>query len=318
MKKATPRHRAEYALVAIVRAVVRMLPDVLSRAIGTVIGLTFYAVDRAHRRVAIDQLRAAFPTREPAECRAIARATFAHFGRLLVALLRFSTLRPDEIRARVEFEGEDRVRHALATGRGVLIVTGHFGFWELQGMAHPLVLPPLSVLARPLDNPLLHDLLEQARRATGNRVIYRQGAVRSILRALAGNECVAVLIDQHIATSEAVKVDFFNRPVSTTSAVATLALRTGAPLVPAFALPLSGGRYRMIYETPVELPPADSADPIHDITQRCTDVLEMYVRRHPHLWLWMHRRWRDLEPEAVTVPGMFPAAASDESEPAEP
>ena len=318
MKKATLRHRAEYTLVVIVRGVVRLLPDVLSRAIGTVIGLTFYAVDRAHRRVAIHQLRAAFPTREPAECRAIARATFAHFGRLLVALLRFSTLRPDQIRARVEFEGEDRVRHALAAGKGVLIFTGHFGFWELQGLAHPLVLPPLSVLARPLDNPLLHDLLEQARRATGNRVIYRQGAVRSILRALSADECVAVLIDQHIATSEAVKVDFFNRPVSTTSAVATLALRTGAPLVPAFALPLSGGRYRMIYETPVELPPADSADPIHDITQRCTDVLEMYVRRHPHLWLWMHRRWRDLEPEAATVPGMFPAAASDESEPAEP
>jgi Kdo2-lipid IVA lauroyltransferase/acyltransferase len=318
VKTATLRHRAEYALVAIVRGVVRMMPDFVSRGLGTFIGLTFYAIDRTHRRVAINQLRAAFPTREAAECQAIARATFAHFGRLLVALLRFSTLRPDQIRARVEFEGEDRVRHALATGNGVLIFTGHFGFWELQGLAHPLVLPPLSVLARPLDNPLLHDLLEQARRATGNRVIYRQGAVRSILRALSADECVAVLIDQHIATSEAVKVDFFNRPVSTTSAVATLALRTGAPLVPAFALPLSGGRYRLIYETPVELPPADTTDPIRDLTQRCTDVLEMYVRRHPHLWLWMHRRWRDEEPEAVGVPGMFPAAASDESEPAEP
>jgi KDO2-lipid IV(A) lauroyltransferase len=318
VKKATLRHRAEYGLVVIVRGAVRILPDMLSRALGTFIGLTFYSIDRAHRRLAINQLRAAFPTREPAECRAIARATFAHFGRLLVALLRFSTLQPDQIRSRVEFEGEDRVRHALATGKGVLIFTGHFGFWELQGLAHPLVLPPLSVLARPLDNPLLHDLLERSRRATGNRVIYRQGAVRSILRALAADECVAVLIDQHIATSEAVKVDFFDRPVSTTSAVAALALRTGAPLVPAFALPLSGGRYRLIYETPVELPPADTSDPVRDLTQRCTDVLEMYVRRHPHLWLWMHRRWRDEAPEAVMVPGMFPAAASDESEPAEP
>jgi KDO2-lipid IV(A) lauroyltransferase len=318
VKKATLRHRAEYGLVVIVQSVVRVLPDAMTRAIGTFIGLTFYAIDGAHRRLAVSQLRAAFPTRDPAECRAIARATFAHFGRLLVALLRFSTLGPDQIRARVEFEGEDRVRHALGAGKGALIFTGHFGFWELQGLAHPLVLPPMSVLARPLDNPLLHDLLERARRATGNRVIYRQGAVRSILRALSADECVAVLIDQHIATSEAVKVDFFNRPVSTTSAVATLALRTGAAVVPAFALPLSGGRYRLIYEPPVELPPADTADPIRDLTQRCTDVLEMYVRRHPHLWLWMHRRWRDQEPEAVTVPGMFPAAASDDSEPAEP
>jgi KDO2-lipid IV(A) lauroyltransferase len=315
---ATLRHRLEYALVVVVRGIVRLLPDALSRALGTVIGLTFYAIDRAHRRLAVDQLRAAFPTREPAECRAIGRATFAHFGRLLVALLRFSTLTPDQIRARVEFDGDDRIRAALAAGRGAIVFTGHFGYWELHGMAHALVLPPMSVLARPLDNPFLHQLLERARRVTGNRVIYRQGAIRRILRALAADECVAILIDQHIATSEAVKVDFFDRPVRTTSALAMLALRTGAPLVPAFALPLAGGRYRLIYETPVELPPADTADPIRELTQRCTDVLEMYVRRHPHLWLWMHRRWRDEAPEAASVPGMFPAAAPDESEPAEP
>jgi Kdo2-lipid IVA lauroyltransferase/acyltransferase len=315
---ATFRHRIEYALVLTVRGIVRLLPDALSRALGTVIGLTFYTIDGAHRRVATDQLRAAFPTREPAECRAIARATFAHFGRLLVALLRFSTLTPDQIRARVEFDGDDRVREALAAGKGAIVFTGHFGYWELHGLAHALVLPPMSVLARPLDNPYLHDFLERARLVTGNRVIYRQGAIRRILRALAADECVAILIDQHIATSEAVKVDFFNRPVSTTSALAMLALRTGAPLVPAFALPLAGGRYRLIYETPVELPTAEAADPIRELTQRCTDVLEMYVRRHPHLWLWMHRRWRDEAPEATSVPGMFPAAASDESEPADP
>ena len=318
MKPATYRHRVEYALVVIVRGIVHVLPDAFSRALGTVIGLSFYAIDGAHRRLAITQLREAFPTREPAECRAIARATFAHFGRLLVALLRFSTLTADQIRTRVEFEGDDRVRAALATGKGAIVFTGHFGYWELHGLAHALVLPPMSVLARPLDNPLLHEFLERARCLTGNRVIYRQGALRRILRALAADECVAILIDQHVATSDAVKVDFFNRPVSTTSAIAMLALRTGAPLVPAFALPLAGGRYRLIYETPVELPPAETADPVRELTQRCTDVLEMYVRRHPHLWLWMHRRWRDEEPDTAGVPGMFPAAASDESEPAEP
>jgi len=317
VKQPSVRHRLEYALVVVVRGIIRILPDALGRALGTFIGLTFYAVDRAHRRVAITQLRAAFPTREPAECRAIARATFAHFGRLLVALLKFSTLTPAEMRTRVEFEGDDRMRHALAGGKGVIIVTGHFGYWELHGMAHALVLPPMSVLARPLDNPLLHDLLERARCVTGNKVIYRQRALRRILRALSAGECVAVLIDQHIQAADAVKVDFFNRPVSTTAAVATLALRTGAPLVPAFALPLAGGRYRLIYEPPVELPSADASDPVRELTQRCTDVLEMYVRRHPHLWLWMHRRWREDQPEAMAVPGMFPAAASDDSEPVE-
>jgi KDO2-lipid IV(A) lauroyltransferase len=296
----TLRYRLEYGLVLVMRAIVRVLPDASARGLGSFVGLFFYAVDRSHRRLAIRQLRAAFPTRSEAECRAVARATFAHFGRLLVVLLKFSTLSADQIRERVEFEGEDRVQAALSRGHGAIIFTGHFGYWELQGLAQPLVLPSLSVLARPLDNPYLHLLLEKMRTATGNRVIYRRGALRRVLRALNANECVAILIDQHIQGSDAVRVDFFNR--------------TGAPLIPAFALPLARGRYRLIYEHPIDLPPPGSADPVHDLTQRCTDVLEMYVRRFPDLWLWMHRRWRDAGDDATPMPGMFPAAASDERE----
>jgi KDO2-lipid IV(A) lauroyltransferase len=104
-------------------------------------------------------------------------------------------------------------------------------------------------------------------------------------------------------------VDFFNRPAATTSAVATLALRTGAPVVPLFALPIGGGRYRMVYEHPVVPPPPDTPDAIHEFTQRCTDVLEMYVRRNPELWLWMHRRWRDDENTGGRE--LFPATAPD-------
>jgi KDO2-lipid IV(A) lauroyltransferase len=301
-------------MVVVVRWLIGWLPEAFGRGLGTAIGLAFYAIDRRHRRLAVDQLRAAFPVRPQAECQAIARATFVHFGRSLVALLRFSTLSPDAIKARVEFEGEDRVRAALAAGHGAIVFSGHFGFWELQGLAHGLVLSRLSVLARPLDNPWLHDLLEYMRRRTGNQVIYRQGALRRVLRALDANECVAILIDQHIHGADAVPVDFFNRPAATTTALATLSLRTGAPLVPAFALPLPGGRYRLVYEHVVEPPGPASPDPIRELTQRCTDVLEMYVRRHPHLWLWMHRRWRDPRPEHATIPGMFPAAARDEGE----
>ena len=93
--------------------------------------------------------------------------------------------------------------------------------------------------------------------------------------------------------------------------LAALALRTGAPVVPVFALPLPGGRYRLIYEHPVPPPDPDAPDAIREFTQRCTDVLEMYVRRHPSQWLWMHRRWRDAQVSAAT-PGMFPPARADE------
>jgi Kdo2-lipid IVA lauroyltransferase/acyltransferase len=311
LTESTPklRHRVEYAALVAVLAVVRVLPMRAVLAVGALLGGTFHAIDGGHRRLALANLRAAFPLRTDGECRAIARGMFAHFGRLLMVLLKFSTMTREQMLGAVEFEGEERVRQAHRAGRGVLLYTGHFGFWEINALVHALVLQPMAVLARPLDNPLLHDLLESVRRSTGNTVIYRRGAIRRVLRALAANQAVAVLIDQHIQTSDAVFVNFFNRPAATTSALAALALRTGAPVLPVFALPLPGGRFRMVYEHPVDPPATDDPDAIREFTQRCTDVLEMYVHRYPHLWLWMHRRWRDVGPESV--PGMFPSANSE-------
>jgi KDO2-lipid IV(A) lauroyltransferase len=293
-------------------AVVRVLPMRAVLGAGSLLGLAFHALDGAHRRLALRNLEAAFPVRGSAERRGIARGMFSHFGRLLMVLLKFSTMAPAAMLRSVEFEGEERVRAAHANGQGVLLFTGHFGFWEINALVHALVLSPMSVLARPLDNPLLHDLLESVRRSTGNAVIYRRGAIRRVLRALDANQAVAVLIDQHIQSADAVYVDFFNRPAATTSALAALALRTGAPVVPVFALPLPGGRFRMVYEHAVEPPPSDDPDAIREFTQRCTDVLEMYVRRYPELWLWMHRRWRDVEAGGPPVAGMFPAASHEE------
>ena len=285
-------------------AAVRLLPMRGVLAAGSLLGRAFYLLDKPHRRLAVDNLQTAFPLRSREECVAISRRMFEHFGQLLMVLLKFSTLTPQQMLAHVEFDGEDRVRAAHAQGRGVLLFTGHFGFWEINALVHALVLKPMHVLARPLDNPLLHDLLERVRSRTGNGVIYRRGAIRKVLRALAANQAVAVLIDQHMH-ADAVYVDFFNRQAATTSALAALALKTGAPVLPVFALPLPGGRFRMVYEHPVEPPPADDPEAIKQFTQRCTDVLEMYVRRYPDLWLWMHRRWRDV-PGVEDVGGMFP------------
>lgn len=295
-----------------VGGVVRALPRRAARACGTGIGWAFYTCDRSHRRLALRNLEAAFPVRSAGERAAIARGVFVHFGRLLVELLCFSTLSREKMSSLIEFEGAERVRHAMMQGKGVLLFTGHFGFWEIHALAHSLGLAPMSVLARALDNPYLDALLQRVRTRTGNQVIYRRGAVRRVLRALASNQTVAFLIDQHIQDVDAVQVEFFGRPVNTTTALAALALRTGAAVIPSFALPLADGRYRLVYEHPVPPPPPDHPDPVRELTQRCTDVLEMYVRRYPDLWLWMHRRWRDTEP--VATPGMFPVA--ERSEPA--
>ena len=242
----------------------------------------------------LTNLAQSFPARTPAERSVITREMFCHFGRLLFEMLKFSTLSHAEMLQRVEFEGEDRARHAYAQGKGVLFFTGHFGFWELHAIVHGLQLQPIGVLARALDNPYLNHAARRAcDRRPATRVIYRQGAVRRVLKTLAAGQGVAMLIDQHMHSPDAIWVDFFERPAATTSTLAALALRTGAPVVPVFALPVEGGRYRMIYEHAVEPPEADAPDAIREFTQRCTDVLEMYVRRHPELWLWMHRRWRD-------------------------
>jgi Kdo2-lipid IVA lauroyltransferase/acyltransferase len=305
------QHRLEYGAVVLVSAVIGAMPMRAVLAAGWLLGRAFYLIDRAHRRLALRNLAAAFPFRTEAERRAIARGMFSHFGRLLAVLLKFSTMTPEEMLSRVEMEGTEHITHAHARGHGVLVVTGHFGFWEIHALVHALALSPMAVLARPLDNPLLHDLLESVRTRTGNSVIYRRGAVRRVLRALASNQSVAVLIDQHIATPDAVYVDFFNRPAATTSAVAALAFRTGAPVVPGFALPLPGGRFRLVYEHPVEPPATTDQQAVREFTQRCTDVLEMYVRRYPELWLWMHRRWRD-QPDTPAGQGMFPAATRDD------
>jgi KDO2-lipid IV(A) lauroyltransferase len=283
----------EFAAVRIVATVVSLLPMRVVRRCGAVLGRLAYALDAAHRRIALENLAAAFPSRPERERRMLARAMFAHFGSLLLELLKFGTYTPDQMHAAIDVEGEERARQAYQHERGVLFFTGHFGYWEIQAIVEPLHGHPISVLARPLDNARLNEMLERIRTRTGNSVIYRQGAVRKILRELAANHGVALLIDQHLHTPDAVYVDFFRRPAATTSALAALALRTGAPVIPVFALPLPRGRYRLVYEHPVDPPQADTPDAVREFTQRCTDVLEMYVRRHPELWLWMHRRWRD-------------------------
>ena len=309
MAAGTPVTRwLQYAAVQAVSATVGLMPMRTVRRCGRRLGALAFRVDAFHRRIALENLRRAFPGKNPGEVSATARAVFEHFGSLLLELMRFAQLSSEQMQGLIDTEGEERVWQAYSRGRGVLFFTGHFGYWEMQATTQPLRVKAVSVLARPLDNPRLHRMLEHIRTRTGNTVIYRQGALRKVLRALSENRGVALLIDQHLQT-DAVQVDFFGRPAATTSALAALALRTGASVIPVFALPLPDGRYRFVYERPVDPPPEDSPQAVQAFTQRCTDVLEMYVRRHPDLWLWMHRRWRDAGPGPAT--GVLPREGAD-------
>ena len=295
------RHRLEYGVVVAVRTLARLLPRTASLALGTALGRVFHLFHGRRRELAVANLRAAFPERSEADCRAILRAAFDQFGRHVVDFLNFDAMGRDQMMGLVEWQGDEHVQRAMAKGRGVMYFTGHFGCWELQIMVHAYRFGPIVMVARTLDNPLLERLIERIRSRVGTRVLSRQGAIRGLLGALTRRESVGMMIDQHIQDRSAVVVNFFDRPASTTSTIAALALRTGAPIIPVFALPLPGGRYRMIYEAPIEPPSSDDPDAVQTYTERCTAVLEQYVRRDPHLWLWMHRRWR------------VPAAESDQA-----
>jgi Kdo2-lipid IVA lauroyltransferase/acyltransferase len=275
-------------------------PEAWARAGGAALGTLLYAVDARHRRVAMANLLQCFPTWTRAERARVARQAFRQLAMRSVELVRCHALPPHDLRARVEIEGAAGVRAAYAAGRGVLFFSGHFGCWELHAIVHAALFEPGGVLARRLDNPQVHTWVEGVRQRTGNVVIYRQGAVRNALRLLRERKGVAMLIDQHTHSPDAIWIRFFGRPAATTSTLATLALRTGAAVIPVFTIPLPGGRFRVIYDTPVELPTPDDPHAVHNFTQRCTDVLERYVRERPDLWLWMHQRWR--EPPAGAVP----------------
>jgi Kdo2-lipid IVA lauroyltransferase/acyltransferase len=287
------RHRVEHAAVAGLAAVIRRLPQSMALAVGSGIGRLVYLIDGRHRRITAENLAAVFPERSPQERTRIARAVFRHFGRKLMEVFRFSGMTRDEMLAAVEFVGDEQTHAAYAKGCGVIFITGHFGFWELHALVHAWRYPPISMVARALDNPLLDTMLTEIRGRSGNAVIDRRGGLRRILRTLNANQGIAILIDQHILGTDAVKVDFLGRPAATTSAVAAFALKTGAPILPVFALPLDDGRYRLIYEPPIPMPDPESPDAVRELTQRCSRMLEKYVRAHPELWLWMHRRWRE-------------------------
>ena len=287
------RYRLEHAVVMTIRVFVQTLPRRISLGFGTAVGRIFYLLHGRRRELAMSNLRMTFPERTDSECRTILRATFAQLGRHIIEFLNFDAMEADEMFKLVEFEGEEYVDKAIAQGRGVMYFAGHFGAWELQIMVHAFRFERIVMVARTLDNPLLESLMERIRTRVGTQVLSRRGAVRGLLRALKNGGSVGLMVDQHIQDRSAGQVNYFGRPASTTSTIASLALRTGAPIIPVFTIPLPGGRYRMVYEKPVEVPAEDDDDRIRTYTQRCTDRLEARVREDPYLWLWMHRRWRD-------------------------
>jgi KDO2-lipid IV(A) lauroyltransferase len=237
------------------------------------------------RRVAQRNLAAALPGEDPDR---IISGVFRSIARVLVTFARFPSIRPDNLAQWIRCEGGQYFEEAIRAGRGVLFATAHLGNWELSAFAHALLASPMNVVVRPLDNPLIDRLVERRRALSGNRPLFKKDYARAILKALAANEAVGVLIDQNATSDTGVFVDFFGTPACTGTGFAKLAARSGATVIPGFALwSDEERRYVLRFYPPCPI----TGDSAHD-TQVLQTRLEEVIRSYPDQWLWIHRRWK--------------------------
>ncbi len=254
-------------------------------------------------RTADENLRLAMPQLDARGRRSVQRGVHRNLGRVALALAKLPTWPPDKIRQQVRIHGLSHFHAAQAKGKGVLLLTAHLGNWELGALAHGAVVSPISVVVRPIANPLVDSMVESRRQSFGNRVIRKRSAAREILRDLAANRTVGILADQHASPEEAVVVVFFDRPAASHKALAQLALRSGAAVVPAAARWDAAKRRHVITYRP-ELDLQRTDDPNRDVrvnTQRFQSEIENLVRETPDQWLWIHRRWKASEPARQTL-----------------
>lgn len=295
------RHRAELALFRLATGALSLLPSRTARRAAAAAARVALAIGSSRRRILLGNLTAAFPEKTREEIEHIERRSIEGFAAGLVDFLETGRLSADEVRSRVRVAGEEHFAAARARGRGVFLLSAHFGSWEIAALAAGLMGEPIALLVRTLDNPLLEEELSRLRRRFGNRPIPKKEAARELLRTMARNESVAILIDQNVIPREAIFVPFFGRLAATTPALALLHLKTGASVVPVFMWPEGDGRYRMEFERPILAvefggPDVDRDERVRRATARYMEVIEAAIRRAPQAWLWIHDRWKSRPP----------------------
>jgi KDO2-lipid IV(A) lauroyltransferase len=240
------------------------------------------------RRAAKQNLALALPELTEAEHLAIIDGVFGSLARLLVTFAKFPSIGPHTIQRWIRPEGYEHFEAAHRAGHGVLFATAHLGNWELSAYAHAWFAAPMNVVVRPLDNPLIDRFVERRRARSGNRSFSKRDSARTILKALAANEAVGILIDQNVLADSGTFVDFFGVPAAAATGVAKIAARSGAAVIPGFALwSESERRYVLRLYPPIPI----TGDAARD-TQSIQSQLEAVIRAHPDQWLWIHRRWK--------------------------
>jgi len=262
-------------------------------------GTLIYHLLPIRRRTVLANLQRVFADTVPAdEIRRMAQAHYAHLARSFVELAGLPWLSPARRAALVRVENMDVMTRAHAQGKGVLVLTGHFGNWELAtvvGLANfPQYRGQFHVVRRSLAPRWLDRLVTRRFRRVGFGVIPKQGALDVVLERLAAGDSVVFTFDQHAGGRDGVAVEFFGQPCGTFRSLALIALSTGAPVVPATSWREPDGNHVLRFEEPVSAVDCDDpGEAIRATTRAYNAVLERLVLRHPEQWFWMHRRWKD-------------------------
>ena len=288
------RENLEYGLVVAIARCLGRMPRSAARLLAGFIAFAVYWCCGRLRRVGVRNLEMALPSLSSKTRGKILRRVYIHLGWQLVEFCRMTRYTPENTRNWMRTEGLEHYLDAQARGKGVLISTGHFGAWELSSFYHSLTGHPMGMVIRRLDNRRLDEYVNRIRCVHGNYVVHKDDFGRGLLKAMHAGGTVGILMDTNMTPPQGEFVKFFGMDACTGTGLAHIARKTGAAVLPGFMLwEPDERRYVLRFGPEVEIPRTENvATDILEGTQRCTSVMESWIRRYPDQWLWIHRRWK--------------------------
>ena len=285
----------QYWLLNILGWWVNLLPEKAALNFGTGLGNLAFAMG-IRRKVALENLMRAFPQNDDAQNRLIALTLYQNLGKNLMELLRFKASDCQSVKSKVDLKNTEYFDQVLKNGRGGILVSGHFGNWEVHAAAIANSGYHFSVVVYPQHNKYVDEALNSLRRAKNVNIIYKKDATREVLTALRQNHFVAMLSDQDAGVDGAF-VDFLGQPASTTKGPAVFALKTGAAIITGAIVRQQGGRHIGYLNPPFYADPKNEKQAeILRLTKLFTSQLEQFVISHPDHWYWVHKRWKTQQP----------------------
>jgi KDO2-lipid IV(A) lauroyltransferase len=297
-EKVSVRETVEFAVVWLFVSGVRLVPRKLARVVGAAIGAIAFHVLGRLRRVGVRNLELAFPEMTAQDREATLRSEYRNLGFLLAEFCKMPDYSAATASRFIRYEGLENYLKARDRGKGVLVLTGHLGAWELSSFYHSLMGMPMGMVIRRLDNPLVDAFVNRIRCLHGNRVIHKDDFARGLIASMRAGETVGILMDTNMTPPQGVFVPFFGVLACTASGMARIAAKTGAAVVPGFLL-WEESEQKYVLHFGEELEVTRTGDAEQDAlanTASFTAAMEQYIRQYPEQWLWLHRRWKTRPP----------------------